>query len=115
MLFVATDHGRCGLYRVSAKGGAVEQINTSGMSLIGFTAANGTIAFSGETNARMAEVFTMTSDGHRVTRRSHAADHIFGTYDVSLPEPLDFTGADGGLYRAGSSSRCRSRKASATR
>ncbi len=94
VLFVATDHGRCGLYRVGANGGAVEQINTSGMSLIGFTAANGTIAFSGESNARMAEVFTMTSDGHRVARRSHAADHIFGTYEVSLPEPLNFTGAD---------------------
>lgn len=95
ILFVATDYGRCGLYRVGIAGGEVEQLNTSGMSVIGFTATNGTIAFSGESNARMAEIFTMTIDGHHVGRRSHAADHVFGTYNVSLPEPLHFTGSDG--------------------
>jgi dipeptidyl aminopeptidase/acylaminoacyl peptidase len=95
VLFMATDHGRCGIYRVGVTGGAVAHLNTSGLSVIGLTAARGTIAFSGETNARMAEIFTMTTDGHHVQRRSHAADHIFGMYAVSLPEPLAFAGADG--------------------
>ena len=95
VLFIATDHGRCRTYRVGAAGGVVTPISTSGMSVIGFTAAAGTIAFSGETNARMAEIFTMTSDGHRVERRSHAADHVFARYDVTLPEHVCFSGADG--------------------
>ena len=95
ILFLATDHGRCGVYRVHRSGGPVAQLNTSGLSVIGFTAAAGTIAFSGETNARMAEVFTMTSDGHGVCRRSHTADHVFARYTVSLPEPVAIKGADG--------------------
>ncbi|MDQ5851232.1 MAG: S9 family peptidase, partial [Chloroflexota bacterium] len=95
IIFLATDHGRCGLYRVDGNGGPVTQLNTSGMSVIGFTAAAGTIAFSGESNARMAEVFTMTCDGHGITRRSHAADHLFSRYDVCLPSHLEFQGADG--------------------
>lgn len=94
VLFIATDHGRCGLYRASSADGTVDQLNTSGMSVIGFTATERTIAFSGETNARMAEVYTMTTDGRQVVRRSHAADHIFGEYAVSEPEPLEITGAD---------------------
>ena len=94
VLFLATDHGRCGIYRVAEQGGQVHQISSSGLSAIGFTTAAGAIAFSGESNARMAEVFTMTCDGHRVERRSHAADQFFGQYDVCLPEHHFFTGAD---------------------
>ncbi|HZB95355.1 MAG TPA: hypothetical protein VE268_05305, partial [Herpetosiphonaceae bacterium] len=59
VLFLATDQGRCGIYRVGLEGGEVDQISTSGLSVIGFTAARGTIAFSGESNSRMAEIFTM--------------------------------------------------------
>lgn len=95
VLFLATDHGRCGIYRVHRDGGDVAHVNTSGMSVIGFTAAQGAIAFSGETNARMAEIFTMTCDGRQIERRSHAADAVFAGYEVSLPEHLLFEGADG--------------------
>ena len=95
LLFIATDHGRTGIYRVSKAGGNVTRLNTSGMSVIGFTMAGDTIAFSGESNARMAEIFTMTCDGHGIVRRSHAADHVFAQYHVNLPQHLEFKGADG--------------------
>ncbi len=95
VLFIATDHGRCRPYRVAASGGEVTPITTSGLSVIGFTAAKGMIAFSGESNARMAEIFSLTREGHQLVRRSHAADDVFGRYDVGLPEHVCFTGADG--------------------
>lgn len=94
ILFSATDHGRCGIYRVGVDGGPITHINTSGLSVVGFTSAAGQIAFSGETNTRMAEVYSMTGDGHTVTRRAHAADYVFSTYQVHVPEPLQFKGAE---------------------
>ena len=95
ILFLATDQGRCGVYRVAYDGGPITQVNTSGLSVVGFTAAAGQIAFSGETNARMAEVYSMTGDGREVCiAAAHAADYVFSTYEVHLPEPVQFKGAD---------------------
>jgi dipeptidyl aminopeptidase/acylaminoacyl peptidase len=95
VLFLATDHGRCGIYRVNRQGGEVSQVNTSGLSVIGFTGGGGNIAFSGETNARMAEIYSMDGEGHHMHRRSHAVDHIFTAYEVHHPEPVQITGAEG--------------------
>jgi dipeptidyl aminopeptidase/acylaminoacyl peptidase len=91
--FEAIERGRAGLYRIPAEGGEVEQINTSGLSLVGFTQRGETIAFTGETNARAAEVYTSTG-GHALQRRSHAADAFFSAYRVLQPEHINFKGAD---------------------
>lgn len=94
LTFEALERGRAGLYRIAAEGGEIAQISTSGLSVVGFTQRGRTIAFTGETNARAAEVFTMT-DGHDLQRRSHAADHFFSAYRIQQPEHINFTSADG--------------------
>ena len=92
--FAALLHGRAGLYRMAATGGAIETISTSGLSLVGFTQQNTAIAFIGETNARSGEVYTMR-EGRRLQRRSHAGDHFFSTYRIQPPEHIQFKGNDG--------------------
>jgi dipeptidyl aminopeptidase/acylaminoacyl peptidase len=92
--FVALVKGQAGLYRVPAEGGAVELINTSGLSLVNFTQRDDMIAFAGETNARAAEVYTMRI-GKQPQRRSHAADAFFSTYRIQPPEHVEFTSTDG--------------------
>lgn len=94
LLFEALVHGRAGLYRIPAEGGEVAQISTSGLSVVAFTQRAGTIAFAGETNARAAEVYSMT-DGHTLQRRSHAADHFFSSYRIQTPENIHFKAKDG--------------------
>lgn len=95
IIFCATDHGRCHLYQVHRDGGEVKPLSTSGMSVIGFTATSEAIAWTGETNGRMAEVYVMTADGHSLNRRSHCADEIFGSYDVLPSTHYQFKGAHG--------------------
>lgn len=94
LLFEALVHGRAGLYRVPAQGGEIAQISTSGLSVVAFTEHQGSIAFAGETNARAAEVYSMT-DGHTLQRRSHAADHFFSAYRIQTPENIHFKAKDG--------------------
>jgi len=91
--FGALVHGRAGLYRIAATGGEIEQLNTSGLSIVGFTQRNNTIAFTGETNARSAEVYTAEA-GRKLERRSHTADTFFSTYRIQPPEHVQFQGAD---------------------
>jgi dipeptidyl aminopeptidase/acylaminoacyl peptidase len=91
--FEALVHGRAGLYRVSADGGPIETISTSGLSVVAFTQRGDTIAFVGETNARSGELYTMR-EGHRLQRRSHAGDRFFSTYRIQPPEHIQFKGAD---------------------
>jgi dipeptidyl aminopeptidase/acylaminoacyl peptidase len=81
------------LYRVAGSGGDVEQLSTSGLSVVGFTQRGAAIAFTGETNSRTAEVYT-AAEGHRLARRSHAADAFFGKYQIQPPEHIRFKGAD---------------------
>ncbi len=91
--FAAMVQGRTGLYRVSAEGGDIEQLNTSGLSVVGFSQQGATLAFAGETNTRSAEVYTATS-GHQLARRSKAGDAFFSTYQILPPEHIRFKGAD---------------------
>lgn len=93
IVFGALVHGRAGLYRVEVAGGAVEQINTSGLSIVGYSIRGDTIAFTGETNARSAELY-VSRHGHQVQRRSHTGDAFFSTYSVQHPEHVRFKGAD---------------------
>jgi dipeptidyl aminopeptidase/acylaminoacyl peptidase len=85
--------GRAGLYRVAAAGGEVEQINTSGLSVIGFGQRGDVIAFTGETNTRSAEVYVSRS-GHRLQRRSRAADDFFRNHRLQTIEHVRFKGAE---------------------
>ncbi|MBA3945823.1 MAG: S9 family peptidase [Herpetosiphonaceae bacterium] len=94
LFFTATDHGRTGIYHVPTSGGKVTQSSTSGLSALNFTLQAGTIAFHGETNTRIGEIYTMTEDGKAVARRSHAADEIASSYAVSIPEHIAFKGVD---------------------
>ena len=73
---------------------AGHQASTSGLSVLNFTLQAGTIAFTGETNTRIGEIYTMTEEGKAVARRSHAADEIASSYAVSVPEHIAFKGAD---------------------
>lgn len=95
LFFTSTDHGRTGIYRVGVDGGAVEQVSTSGLSALTLTVCRDTIAFNGETNTRIGEVYTMTTGGAHIARRSHSADEIAGSYALSTPQHVSFTGADG--------------------
>jgi dipeptidyl aminopeptidase/acylaminoacyl peptidase len=94
LTFVALVQGRAGLYRVPATGGDIEQINSSGLSLVGFTQQGDMLAFTAETNARAAELYTAQVGG-RPQRRSHAADAFFSTYRIRPPEHIEFDSADG--------------------
>ena len=91
--FVAMLQGRAGLYRIPAQGGVIESINTSGLSVVGFTQQGTALAFTGETNTRTAEVYT-TTDGHQLARRSHAGDAFLKAYHIQPPEHIRFKGAD---------------------
>ncbi len=93
LICTAMVQGRVGLYRVDTDSNSVEQLNTSGLSVVGFTRRADVVAFTGETNARSAEVYTMRA-GLQIVRRSHAADRFFGTYQIQLPEHVRFKGAD---------------------
>jgi dipeptidyl aminopeptidase/acylaminoacyl peptidase len=93
IVFEAMEQGRAGLYRIAVGSGEVEQISTSGLSVVGFSQQGNTIAFTGETNARTAEVYTMSA-GARPQRRSHTADTFFSTYRVQPPEHVRFRSAD---------------------
>ncbi|GAC1643859.1 MAG: S9 family peptidase [Herpetosiphon sp.] len=95
IFFPSTDHGRSGIHRVSINGGEVASISTSGLSALTMSVAGTTIAFSGETNVRIAEVYTMTTEGQEVKRRSHAADDVMRTFEVAPVEHVAFKGSDG--------------------
>ncbi len=94
LTFAAMVHGRTGLYHVPLDGGEIQQINTSGLSVVSFTQRGDTIAFVGETNTRSGEVYTSRL-GHALHRRSRAADAFFHTYTIVAPEHVRFKGADG--------------------
>lgn len=85
----ALEQGRAGLYRVTLPNGEIEQISTSGLSVVGFSQRGSMIAFTGETNARTAEVYVMSA-GTRPQRRSHVADAFFSTYRIQPPEHVRF-------------------------
>lgn len=93
--FPATDHGTTGLYSVPAAGGAVTQIATGGLSVAQFSIGNGGIAFTGETSIRTPEVYTVTTAGQDLQRRSHAGDTAAERFALSAPEHLTFSGAGG--------------------
>lgn len=95
LVFIATDHGRVGLYRVPVTGDELEQISSSGLSVVSFTVRTGQIAFTGETNTRSVEVYSMTTAGRDVSRRSHAGDALAAQFTVSKPAHVSFTGAGG--------------------
>jgi dipeptidyl aminopeptidase/acylaminoacyl peptidase len=84
----AMEQGRAGLYRVNL-GGEMEQISTSGLSVVGFAQQGNTIAFTGETNSRTAEVYVMPT-GKTPQRRSHTADAFFSAYRIQPPEHIRF-------------------------
>jgi len=92
IVFEALVHGHAGLYRLTP-GGEPEELLVDGLSLAAFSAVDDAIAFSAETGARSAEVYTLR-DG-RIERRSKAGDTFFGAHTVRAPEHVRFAGAGG--------------------
>ncbi len=93
IVWEALVEGRAGLYRVPVSGGELEQVNTSGLSVIGYSVRGNVIAFTGETNARSAELY-VSHGGHGLQRRSHAADAFFSAYQVRQPSHVRFKSTD---------------------
>ncbi len=92
LVFEALVHGHAGLYRLTP-GSEPEELAVDGLSLAAFSANELAIAFTAESGARSAEVYTL-HDG-RVARRSKAGDAFFGAHHVRAPEHIRFPGAGG--------------------